>query len=166
MSIFLLYNGDKRSFKVSPMQPLQYVLTEAKVNFGIQSSSDYGLKYKKSMIDMSQPFRFLNIPNNAVLEVVPSAATKKSQLQLVRLCVSYDGKSSPTIELKPESTLREVLNSLISTGFLTSEEINRYVEVIYIRTSFSWESLDSVTLSSIGLSRQVEILSLKYYFIK
>jgi len=148
------------------MQPLQYVLTEAKVNFGIQSSSDYGLKYKKSMIDMSQPFRFLNIPNNAVLEVVPSDATKKSQLQLVRLCVSYDGKSSPTIELKPESTLREVLNSLISTGFLTSEEINRDVEVIYIRTSFSWESLDSVTLSSLGLSRQVEILSLKYYFIK
>ena len=67
MSIFVLYNGQKKTIKVSPNTLMQQVLQEATTAFKIDNDNinNFVLKHKRTVINNSEPFRFANIPNNA-----------------------------------------------------------------------------------------------------
>ena len=118
------------------------------------------LKYKKTILRNSEPYRFCNIPNNAVVELVPTshlantkvAAAVGSSAKPCRIALAVEGGITMNAELMPELSLYHVLVHFIAEGLLAQEVLMLTPEVIYLRTRHCGdEALRSATLASLGL---------------
>ncbi|KAG7223809.1 hypothetical protein INR49_026492 [Caranx melampygus] len=76
-------NGRRQTIKVSPNTPLLQVLEDVCKKHGF-NPDDHGLKFQRTVVDLTVPWRFANLPNNAKLEMVTStrkqAAVADSQV--------------------------------------------------------------------------------------
>lgn len=90
MSVTVLYNGQKKKIKASPISPVQQIVEEAMQLFGVSASKMFDLHHNRKPIERSQPFRFSGIPNNATLDLVEVKA-KSGQAADSRIALSAEG---------------------------------------------------------------------------
>jgi len=167
MSIFVLYNGQKKTIKVSPNTLMQQVLQEATIAFKIDNNNinNFVLKHKRNVINNSEPFRFANIPNNATLDldIVDKNSNKINAVgSLTKVALSIEGTGSITGSYDSSLTLLQMIESLINEGKLSSNIISSSIELIYLRTSYKGQDeLNKVTFTSLGLAGQSVRLQLR-----
>lgn len=163
MSIFVLYNGQKKSIKVAPNTLMVTVLQEAASSFHVDSNN-YVLKHKRTVINNSEPFRFANIPNNATLdlEVVEKSKTTVGGGGLTKVALSIEGLGSITGTYDSSYSLYQMIESLSNEGKLPSNISSSSMELIYLRTAYKGiDEMSKVTFASLGLAGQSVRLQLR-----
>lgn len=127
----------------------------------------YSLLYKRATIDLSQPFRFTGIPNNATVDLSENssssgggegtggAGTGNGGGGKVRIGLQVPGGRRLAESFEPSVSLAEILaywvsnNSQLDPSFLVTDAP---VSVVYLRQAFQGhEVLAQTTLLSMGL---------------
>ncbi|EKU23441.1 tether containing ubx domain for glut4, partial [Nannochloropsis gaditana CCMP526] len=118
MALNVLFNGRKKQIKCSPNSTMQTALEHACREHGIGEAAwtGYILLYKKGPIDLSQPFRFTGIPNNAALELsettsssLPGPGGSRGVGHKVRVGLQLEGGRRLTGSFDPETSLADIL---------------------------------------------------------
>ena len=152
MSVIVLFNGRRKVVKVEANTLVQDVIAEAAVFFQLDSTR-CNIKHQRSIAPRSQLFRFSNIPNNAQVELVVSDTVISSSVTLpAKLAISIPNGGSVMKSVDPSISLKDVLTILVNEGTLSTDIWNCNPEIIYMRSSYTADKLDSVTLSSLGLA--------------
>jgi tether containing UBX domain for GLUT4 len=164
MSVAIIYQSQRKVIKLSPNTLLQQVLEESLAaldgNFEISKCS---LRYKRNFIDLSLPFRYSNIPNNASLELevnsrsnvsLGSSVKLNNSKNVCRVALSIEGTTGSLMETFDSNlSLYHMLEHFIKNGQLSSNILESSPELIYLRSAISsQESLMKTTFSSLGLS--------------
>ena len=163
-SITVSYEGKKKSLKISPSSVLQLLLKEICEEFEVDVAS-CDLKYRNSIIDKSLPFRLLNLPNNAALEllVTTNALGAKNQKTIsandpsklmCRLAVSMESNPPVTLTLSSSTTLMEVVGRYMTTinRSLDTIPVNQ-LEVNILGIGYNFDRLNILTLYDLGLAK-------------
>lgn len=108
---------------------------------------EFDLKHHNKVLDLSLMFRFAGIPNNANLEMIP--IVNKRVEQEVTICLQLDDGSRQNGQFASSTTLREILEKLCPEK-LTGE--NAHLVVIYMRSEYHGDALNTTTLRIMGLS--------------
>ncbi|KAG8015167.1 Tether containing UBX domain for GLUT4, partial [Nibea albiflora] len=127
-------NGRRQTIKVSPNTPLLQVLEDVCKKHGF-NPDDHGLKFQRTNVDLTLPWRFANLPNNAKLEMVTS--TRKQTI----------ADSQVRIALQMEDGSR--LQGSFSCGQSLWELLAHFPQ---IRCVSGEEALKKATLKSLGLT--------------
>ena len=101
MSLGVNYLNSRKVVKTTPTMKLQSVLEEACANFKLDTNC-CRLKKGKTVIDLSLPYRFANLPNNTTLELEVFTQTQvgaSSKLASARIALSVNGRSGMTCTL-------------------------------------------------------------------
>ena len=148
----MIYEGKRKAVKINPNTSVMNIIQDVKREFNLPESCNCQLKHKKTILDSSQPFRFLGIPLNAEIDVVISSGT--STAGIARLAISVEGftQGSFTESFPSTLTLQELLIEMKRRGKIHSDIMELEPEVIYIRQKFCGEQLAITTLYSMGLS--------------
>uniref|UniRef100_A0A3Q2Y566 ASPSCR1 tether for SLC2A4, UBX domain containing n=1 Tax=Hippocampus comes TaxID=109280 RepID=A0A3Q2Y566_HIPCM len=101
-------NGRRQTVKVSPNTPLLQVLEEVCKKHGF-NPDNHGLKFQRTVLDLTQQWRFANLPNNAKLEVVPSIRTQTVSDSQVRIALQMEDGSRLQGAFSCEKSLWELL---------------------------------------------------------
>ncbi|XP_029950904.1 tether containing UBX domain for GLUT4 [Salarias fasciatus] len=143
-------NGRRQTIKVSPNTPLLQVLEDVCKKHGF-NPDDHGLKFQRTVVDLTLPWRFANLPNNAKLEMVTS--TKKQAEAQVRIALQREDGSRLQASFSSGQTLWELLTHFPEiSGSLLSESGSTPV-CVYMRDEVSGEeALKKATLKSLGLT--------------
>ena len=152
-SLVVYYKGQKKAVKVTPMSLMQSVVSECATHFKLDVSNCV-LQHKRAVIDNAQPFRFCNISNNSVLDLVVSAApATKGKASMCRIAISVESSDALSDSFDSSMSLKAILDSFISRGQLPPNFWDRQIELIYMRASYEQQSaLEATTLASLGLS--------------
>nr|XP_056713715.1 tether containing UBX domain for GLUT4 [Euleptes europaea] len=145
-------NGRRATVRVGPSTALLQVLEEAcrKQNF---SPNEYGLKFQRTVLDLSLQWRFANLPNNARLEMVPISHNRSGIETMVRIALQLDDGSRLQDTFCSSQTLWEILGHFAQTR----EYVEQYCEVspvcIYMRDEVTGKTaLEKTSLKSLGLT--------------
>lgn len=115
--------------------------------------NEYDLKHHKRIVDLTTPYRFAGLPNNASLEMVE--AQKKRLDAEVELVIQLGDGARVTGQFKPNKTLLEIIQQLCP-----NENTGADLFVIYMRTEVSSEKLGETSLKDLGLLSGRAILRL------
>uniref|UniRef100_A0A3P9ITU8 RBD domain-containing protein n=1 Tax=Oryzias latipes TaxID=8090 RepID=A0A3P9ITU8_ORYLA len=85
-------NGRRQAVKVTPNSPLLQVLEEVCGKNGF-NPDEYGLKFQRTVLDLTRPWRFANLPNNAKLEMVTSSRKQAAAESQVRVALQMEDGS-------------------------------------------------------------------------
>uniref|UniRef100_A0A8C6KBQ3 ASPSCR1 tether for SLC2A4, UBX domain containing n=1 Tax=Nothobranchius furzeri TaxID=105023 RepID=A0A8C6KBQ3_NOTFU len=85
-------NGRRQAVKVSPNTPLLQVLEDVCQKHGFDPG-DYGLKFQRTVLDLTLPWRFAKLPNNAKLEMVMSTKKQVGADNQVRVALQMEDGS-------------------------------------------------------------------------
>jgi hypothetical protein len=153
MSIVVLYNGQRKTIKATPNALIQSVLTEAAEAFGLDPNR-CELKYKKSTLDKSQPFRFCNLPNNALVDLCIGSVSSKEGGAPCKVALSVMNGCSCVGTFEPSLSLNEMLLQFVSRGDIPSSAVmpDSCPEVIFLRNSYTESTLKNTTLGGLGLA--------------
>lgn len=152
MSVVVLYEGRRKVVKLaSPNSIIQDVLNEAAAHFSLNPSTCV-LKHKKSILSNSQLFRFSNVPNNAIIDLVVESSNVAKSGKPAKIAFSLPSGGSVVKVVDSGLSIRETLEILVRDKDISAEVINGDIEVIFMRNTYSGESLSSTLISSLGLS--------------
>jgi tether containing UBX domain for GLUT4 len=101
------------------------------------------LRHHNKVLDVSVPFRFSGLPNNAQLEMVQAQVARKTEPALIGLNLESGERVTGTFS--PGQTLQEVIDALVP------EKLANPV-VIYMRKEVFGEELGSTTLKMCGIT--------------
>lgn len=104
------------------------------------------MKHHNKLLDLSQMFRFAGLPNNSNLEMV-EADTKRVEQNLV-ICVQLEDGTRTNGNFESSTTLKTIITALCPE----KSTMDQSPVVIYMRSEFFGDALDTVTLKSLGLS--------------
>eukprot|EP01040_Poterioochromonas_malhamensis_P010371 gene10371-11286_t len=161
----ILYKTEKKVFKsISPSTILQQLVTESLEYFRLPANTSYQLKFRRSVLDLSQPVRFSNLPNNAQLDLVVSSSSGSGSC---RVAISVMGRSdadrAALTDTFPDSlSLAAMLQRFVDDGKLPVNLFELSPEIVLLRSSFTRDSLTQTTLTSLGLSGQSVRFQLRY----
>jgi hypothetical protein len=152
MSINVYFEGQRKVVKVaSPNMVMQDIIEECASHFSTDPKK-CSLKYKRNKIANSQLFRFSNIPYNGTVDLVLDEKVNKL-VPVTKLAFSIQDIGNVTKTFKDSNmTLFEILETLVSDGDIPSDIVESDPELIYVRNSYSNESLKTTTLASMGLT--------------
>lgn len=151
MSLVVIFDGKRKSVKVcNPNWLVQDVVNEAANQFSVDPTKCQ-FRHKTNLVTSSQLFRFSNIPNNAQVDLVYNETRSKSSAP-VKVALSVQEGGSIIQNFPANLSIMGVLQALISSEQLSPDILSKNPEVIYMRTSYSGEDLDSTTLVSLGLA--------------
>lgn len=145
-------NGRRQTIKVSPNTPLLQVLEDVCKKHGF-SSEDHGLKFQRTVLDLTLQWRFANLPNNAKLEMVPSTKKQSAVDSQVRIALQMEDGSRLQESFSCGQTLWELLTNFpqISVSQLSESEV--IPVCVYMRDEVAGEAaLKNTTLKSLGLT--------------
>uniref|UniRef100_A0A8C6ZHY1 TUG ubiquitin-like domain-containing protein n=1 Tax=Nothoprocta perdicaria TaxID=30464 RepID=A0A8C6ZHY1_NOTPE len=91
-SVSVLAPGGRVTVRVGPGTALLQILEEVCRKQGA-SPDEYGLKFQRSMLDLSLQWRFAKLPNNAKLEMVPVSCNRGGMGSTVRIALHLDDGS-------------------------------------------------------------------------
>lgn len=153
MSLVVLYEGQRKVIKIpSPNTLVQVLLVEAAQHFNVDPKVAV-LKHKKTVLDASQPFRFCNLSNNAQIDLVVTGSTTSAKKQMCRIALAVDGSDNVTESFEASASLGELITSLVASGKLPSDTMERSPELIYLRANYTGsDALFATTLASLGLA--------------
>ncbi|CAN9509914.1 unnamed protein product [Ophioblennius macclurei] len=143
-------NGRQQTVKVSPNTYLLQVLEEVCNNHGFEPD-DYGLKFQRALVDLTRPWRFANLPNNAKLEMVTSSR-KQTEAQ-VRIALQMEDGSRLQDSFSSGQSLWELITHFPEIRASLPSESGSTPVCVYMRDEVSGEeALKRATLKSLGLT--------------
>ncbi|XP_053713999.1 tether containing UBX domain for GLUT4-like isoform X1 [Synchiropus splendidus] len=145
----LVPNGRRQTVKVSANTPLLQVLEDVCKKHGF-NPDDHGLKFQRTVVDLSLQWRFANLPNNAKLEVVPSTRKQVTSDGQVRIALQMEDGSRLQGSFSSGQSLWELLTHFpqISLSQAGSTPV-----CVYMRDEVCGEeALKKATLKSLGLT--------------
>ncbi|KAK2815792.1 hypothetical protein Q5P01_026259 [Channa striata] len=145
-------NGRRQTVKVSPNTPLLQVLEDVCTKHGF-NPDDHGLKFQRSVIDLTLPWRFANLPNNAKLEMVTSTRKQAVADSQVRIALQLEDGSRLQGSFSCGQTLWELLTHFCQTSEKELSESGSTPVCVYMRDEVSGEeALKKTTLKALGLT--------------
>ena len=162
-TVVLTYEGKKKAVKVSPSSVLQLLLKEICEEFSIDSTI-CNLKYRNTLIDKSLPFRLLNLPNNASLEIIVNgnvnalgdkvSLTSDTAKLVSKLAVSLENNPSITLTIPSNSKLIDVVERYLTDANIVLDAIDQSrLEVSVLGMGYSGDRLRTLTLYDLGLAK-------------
>lgn len=106
--------------------------------------NEHDLKHHKRIVDLTTPYRFAGLPNNALLEMVE--AEKKRQDSEVELVVQLGDGTRLTGQFGPSETLLQVIEKLCP-----NEKTGNDLFAIYMRTEVPSDKMGETSLKDLGL---------------
>lgn len=113
------------------------------------SPNEHDLKHHRSIVDLSNMFRFSGLPTNCDLEMIPLERPRKDiDDNDITIVLQTDERGRLEGSFKPGTTLLEIVNAL------SPEESDMATNpvVIYMRTDVQGENLATTTLKTLGLT--------------
>ncbi|XP_029910532.1 tether containing UBX domain for GLUT4 [Myripristis murdjan] len=145
-------NGRRQTVKVSPNTPLLQVLEDVCKKHGF-NPDDHGLKFQRNVLDLTLPWRFASVPNNAKLEMVPSTRKQAGVDSQVRIALQMEDGSRLQGSFSCGQNLWELLTHFPQTGVLELSESGSTPVCVYMRDEVTGEeALKNATLKSLGLT--------------
>ncbi|XP_037546158.1 tether containing UBX domain for GLUT4 [Nematolebias whitei] len=151
-------NGRRQAVKVSPNTPLLQVLEDVCIKHGFDPD-DHGLKFQRTVLDLTLPWRFANLPNNAKLEMVTSTRKQSGADSQVRVALQMEDGSRLQGSFSSGLSLWELITHFpqISVSELLGSGATPVC--VYMRDEVSGEeALKKATLKSLGLTGGSAIL--------
>ncbi|XP_061130775.1 tether containing UBX domain for GLUT4 [Syngnathus typhle] len=145
-------NGRRQTVKVSPNTPLLQVLEEVCKKHGFDPDN-HGLKFQRTVLDLTLQWRFANLPNNAKLEVVPSTRKQIVADSQVRIALQMEDGSRLQGAFSCDKTLWELLTHFPQISVSELTESGSTPVCVYMRDEVCGEeALKKATLKSLGLT--------------
>ncbi|KAM9363163.1 tether containing UBX domain for GLUT4 isoform 1-T1 [Symphorus nematophorus] len=145
-------NGRRQTVKVSPNTPLLQVLEDVCKKHGF-NPDDHGLKFQRTTVDLTLPWRFANLPNNAKLEMVTSARKQAVADSQVRIALQMEDGSRLQGSFSCGQSLWELLTHFPQINVSELSESGSTPVCVYMRDEVSGEeALKKATLKSLGLT--------------
>ncbi|XP_014842078.1 PREDICTED: tether containing UBX domain for GLUT4 isoform X2 [Poecilia mexicana] len=147
-------NGRRQTIKVAPNTPLLQVLEDVCKKHGFDPN-DHGLKFQRTVLDLTLPWRFANLPNNAKLEMVTSTRKQSGADSQVRIALQMEDGSRLQGSFSSGQSLWEVIAHfpVISDRVSELTESGATPACVYMRDEVSGEeALKKTTLKSLGLT--------------
>nr|XP_061791885.1 tether containing UBX domain for GLUT4-like [Nerophis lumbriciformis] len=145
-------NGRRQTVKVSPNTPLLQVLEEVCKKHGFNPDS-HGLKFQRTVLDLTKQWRFANLPNNAKLEVVPSTRMQNVSDSQVRIALQMEDGSRLQGSFSCEQSLWELLTHFPQISVSELSKSGSTPVCVYMRNEVCGEeALKNATLKSLGLT--------------
>ncbi|XP_073732495.1 tether containing UBX domain for GLUT4 [Misgurnus anguillicaudatus] len=145
-------NGRRQTVKVSPNTPLLQVLEDVCKKHGF-NPDEYGLKFQRTVLDLTLQWRFASLPNNAKLEIVPCSRHQMATESLVRIALQLEDGSRLQGNFSNGKTLWDLLSNFPETRMVEQEASGPTPVCVYMRDEISGEAaLKKTTLKSLGLT--------------
>nr|XP_019939218.1 PREDICTED: tether containing UBX domain for GLUT4 isoform X1 [Paralichthys olivaceus] len=145
-------NGRREAVKVSPNTNLLQVLEDVCRKHGF-NPDDHGLKFQRTVIDLTVPWRFANLPNNAKLEMVTSTRKQAAADSQVRIALQMEDGSRLQGSFSCGQSLWELLTHFPQISVSGLPESGPTPVCVYMRDEVSGEeALKKTTLKSLGLT--------------
>ncbi|XP_054635935.1 tether containing UBX domain for GLUT4 isoform X2 [Dunckerocampus dactyliophorus] len=145
-------NGRRQTVKVLPNTPLLQVLEDVCKKHGFDPDS-YGLKFQRTVLDLTLQWRFANLPNNAKLEVVPSTRNQTLPDSQVRIALQMEDGSRLQSCFSCGQSLWEVLTHFPQISVSELSQAGSTPVCVYMRDEVCGEeALKKATLKSLGLT--------------
>ncbi|KAM6245239.1 tether containing UBX domain for GLUT4 isoform 2-T2 [Porphyrio hochstetteri] len=150
-------SGRRVTVRVGPGTVLLQILEEVCRKQG-GSPGEYGLKFQRSVLDLSLQWRFARLPNNAKLEMVP-VSNRVGIGNTVRIALQLDDGSRLQDTFLCQQTLWELLNHFAQTRELMEQQGDFSPVCVYMRDEIAGkDALEKTTLKSLGLTRGSAII--------
>ncbi|KAM7088902.1 tether containing UBX domain for GLUT4 isoform 1-T1 [Ciconia maguari] len=144
-------SGRRVTVRVGPGTVLLQILEEVCRKQG-GSPGEYGLKFQRSVLDLSLQWRFARLPNNAKLEMVP-VSNRVGIGNTVRIALQLDDGSRLQDTFLCQQTLWELLNHFAKIREFMEQHGEFSPVCIYMRDEVSGkDALEKTTLKSLGLT--------------
>ncbi|XP_078081851.1 tether containing UBX domain for GLUT4 isoform X2 [Mustelus asterias] len=145
-------NGRRQQVKVAASTPLLQVLEEVcrkqKLN-----PEEYALKFQRTVLDLSQQWRFANVPNNAKLEMVAAVRQHAGTESKVRIALQLEDGSRLQHLFQSSLTLWDLLDHFPESRVTEQQLLEAIPVCVYMRDEVTGESaLKTTTLKSLGLT--------------
>ncbi|XP_041839110.1 tether containing UBX domain for GLUT4 [Melanotaenia boesemani] len=145
-------NGRRQTIKVSPNTPLLQVLEDACKKHGF-NPDDHGLKFQRTVLDLTLPWRFANLPNNAKLEMVASTRKQGVADSQVRIALQMEDGSRLQDSFSCGQSLWELIAHFPQISGPELSESGATPVCVYMRDEVCGEeALKKTTLKSLGLT--------------
>ncbi|XP_013002641.1 tether containing UBX domain for GLUT4 isoform X2 [Cavia porcellus] len=109
-------------------------------------------KFQRTVLDLSLPWRFANLPNNAKLEMVPVTRSRERPESVVRVALQLDDGSRLQDTFSSGQNLWELLSHFAQTRKRLQQLGETTPVCVYMRDEVTGEAaLRSTTLQSLGL---------------
>lgn len=155
MSITVLYEGVRKSIRIDQNAPVQSIIQSCSEEFKVQSLlSRLQLRHKKSILDPSQPFRFCNVPNNSVVELIIAQVNTKNidgSRPDATLAVTVTGVGSVTLTVSSSVYLNDLVG-MIGNKLSISGDVDS--EIILFSRCIPRSDYATLTLFDLGLAGQ------------
>ncbi|KYO17610.1 tether containing UBX domain for GLUT4 isoform B [Alligator mississippiensis] len=131
---------------------LLQVLEEACGKQGF-SARDYGLKFQRTVLDLSVQWRFAKLPNNAKLEMVPVSCQRADTEDTVRIALQLDDGSRLQDTFHSSQTLWALLQHFTQSREFVEQPRDSSPVCIYMRDEIAGrDALEKTTLKLLGLT--------------
>ncbi|XP_078257518.1 tether containing UBX domain for GLUT4 isoform X2 [Rhinoraja longicauda] len=145
-------NGRRQQVKVAAGNPLLQVLEEVCRKQSLDPE-EYALKFQRTVLDLSQQWRFANVPNNAKLEMVAVTRKRVGTETTVRIALQLEDGSRLQHVFPSSLTLWNLLEHFPQTRVADQQLLEAIPVCVYMRDEIAGESaLKKTTLKSIGLT--------------
>ncbi|XP_029454913.1 tether containing UBX domain for GLUT4 isoform X2 [Rhinatrema bivittatum] len=150
--LVLAPNGRRQKVTVSPRTPLLQVLEDVCRRQELRCE-DFGLRFQRTMLDLSLQWRFANLPNNAKLEMVAAPGRRAGTECSVRIALQLEDGSRLQDDFHCGQTLWELLCHFPQTRMNVEQPCESTPSCLYMRDEITGEAaLRQVTLKSLGLT--------------
>ncbi|KAM9314211.1 tether containing UBX domain for GLUT4 [Pholidichthys leucotaenia] len=148
----LTLNGRRQTVKVFPNTPLLQVLEDVCKKHGF-NPDEHGLKFQRTVLDLTLQWRFANLPNNAKLEMVTSSRKQAVADSQVRIALQMEDGSRLQGSFSCGQSLWELLAHFPQISVSELSESGSTPVCVYMRDEVSGEeALKKATLKSLGLT--------------
>uniref|UniRef100_UPI00398EF08E tether containing UBX domain for GLUT4 n=1 Tax=Pristiophorus japonicus TaxID=55135 RepID=UPI00398EF08E len=145
-------NGRRQQVRVAASTPLLQVLEEVCQKQKLDPE-EYTLKFQRTVLDLSQQWRFANVPNNAKLEMVVAARQRVGTESKVRIALQLEDGSRLQHLFQSSLTLWDLLDHFPQTRVSERQLLEAIPICVYMRDEITGESaLKKTTLKSLGLT--------------
>jgi len=166
MSVVVLYEGRRKVVKLaSPNSIVQDVLNDAAAYFSLNPSTCI-LKHKKSILSNSQLFRFANVPNNAIVDLVVESTNVSKSGKPAKIAFSLPNGGSVVKIIDSHLSIRDALEILVRDNDISSDIMTTgEIEVIFMRNTYAGVLLSSTLISSLGLAGCVSLVFIHSFIV-
>ncbi|KAM6940045.1 tether containing UBX domain for GLUT4 [Xenentodon cancila] len=145
-------NGRRQTVKVSHNTPLLQVLEDVCKNHGFEPDG-HGLRFQRTVLDLTLPWRFANLPNNAKLEMVTTSRKQGAADSQVRIALQMEDGSRYQGSFTSGQSLWELITHFQHISESELSKPGSTPVCVYMRDEVSGEeALRKATLKSLGLT--------------
>nr|XP_033816118.1 tether containing UBX domain for GLUT4 isoform X2 [Geotrypetes seraphini] len=145
-------NGRRQTVTVSARTPLLQVLEDVCRRQELRCD-DFGLRFQRTVLDLSLQWRFANLPNNAKLEMIAAPFRRGGTEDSVRIALQLEDGSRLQDDFHCDQTLWELLCHFPQTRMRVKQSCESSPSCLYMRDEVKGETaLQKATLKSLGLT--------------